>query len=251
MFTLPARDGLPDASHSTEHEDLQEAWRTFIKECESATEVKPATAGAKSEMSAFTAQVRLHVQASEDTIKRYVEGYASDKDFAFLGNHARKEGMQEDKFRAYHWSDNGLLYFEDADLKKRLCIPSNERQEVLKEVHDEAHESAHAGWERTLALLCDRFYWPSMHKDVTSYVQMCDPCQKIKHDRGAGKGFLQPLDIPMRPFDTISLDFVTGLPKSQGKNAALVIIDKLTKFAHFLPMTMTITASDMAVLIFG
>src|SRR5271156_5411830 len=106
-------------------------------------ETKSAATGAKPETSALMAQVRLHIQVSEDTVRRYVEGYASDKDFAFLGSRARKEGVQEDKFRAYHWSDNGLLYFEDADLTKRLCVPSNERQVILKEVHDEAHESAH------------------------------------------------------------------------------------------------------------
>jgi hypothetical protein len=199
-------------------------------------EARSVVAGLKPEMSAFAAQVRLHIQVSEDTIKRYVEGYASNKDFAFLGSRAQKEGIQEDKFRAYHWSDNGLLYFEDADLMKRLCMPSNERQVILKEVHDEAHESAHASWERTLALLRDRFYWPSMCKDITNYVRTCDPCQKIKHNRGAGKGFLQPLDIPIRPFNTISLDFVTGLPESQEKNAILVIVDKLTSYPRLQPL---------------
>src|SRR5271168_3234350 len=75
-------------------------------------------------------------------------------------------------------------------------------------------------------------------------------CGRATHDRGTGKGFLQPLDIPMRPFDTISLDFVTGLPESQRRNAVLVIVDKLTKFAHFIPTTTMVTASDTAALIF-
>src|SRR6266852_2477343 len=89
-----------------------------------------------------------------------------------------------------------------------------------------------------------------MKRDVTNYVRTCDPCQKIKHDRGAGMGYLQPLAIPIKPFDTISLDFITGLPLSNGKDAILVLVDKLTKFAHFVATTSNINASDTTVLIF-
>jgi hypothetical protein len=85
---------------------------------------------------------------------------------------------------------------------------------------------------------------------VTKYVHTCDPCQKIKHDRRAGVGFLQPLSIPHKPFDTISLDFVTGLPDSQGKDTILVLVDKLTKFALFIVTTMDVSADEMATLMF-
>ena len=81
-----------------------------------------------------------------------------------------------------------------------------------------------------------------MRRDVTNYVRTCDPCQKIKHDRGAGMGYLQPLAILGKPFDTISLDFITGLPLSNGKDAILVLVDKLTKFAHFIATTSKINA---------
>ena len=89
-----------------------------------------------------------------------------------------------------------------------------------------------------------------MRCDVTNYVCTCDPCQKIKHDRGMGMGYLQPLAIPGKPFDTISLNFITGLPLSNGKDAILVLVDKLTKFAHFITTTSNINAEETAVLIF-
>ena len=129
-----------------------------------------------------------------------------------------------------------------------MCVPETERNAILKEVHDEAHESAHAGWERTLASLRERFYWPSMRKDTTDYVHTCDPCQKIKHDRGSRKGYLHPLEIPGNPFDTITLDLITGIPESRQQNAVLVVVDKLTKYALFIA-TMT-EASKTAVLLF-
>jgi hypothetical protein len=83
-----------------------------------------------------------------------------------------------------------------------------------------------------------------MRADVTKYVLTCDPCQKIKHDQGAKSGFLQPLSIPATPFDTIMLDFVTGLPNSQGKDTILVVIDKLTKFALFFATNTDVTATE-------
>jgi hypothetical protein len=87
-----------------------------------------------------------------------------------------------------------------------------------------------------------------MQRDVMEYVHSCDPCQKIKHDRGVG--YLQPLVIPASPFDMISLDFITGLPESHGKNAILVVVDKLTKFAQFITTTVNITAEETATLLF-
>ena len=99
-------------------------------------------------------------------------------------------------------------------------------------------------------VLRDRFYWPRMRLDVTEYVRTCDPCQKIKHDRGARSGYLQPLAIPPSPFDTITLDLITGLPNSHDKNAILVVVDKLTKFAQFITTTSEVSALDTAALLF-
>ena len=89
-----------------------------------------------------------------------------------------------------------------------------------------------------------------MRRNITNYVCTCDPCQKIKHDCSAGMGYLQPLAIPGKPFDTISLDFITRLPLSNGKDAILVLVDKLTKFTHFIATMSNINVEDTAILIF-
>src|SRR6266852_3452739 len=99
------------------------------------------------------------------------------------------------------------MYFEDADGHVRLCVPSHECAALIRDVHDQAHESAHMGWECMLASLRPRYYWPLMRRNVISYVRTCDPCQKIKHDCGMGIGYLQLLSIPSKPFNTICLDF--------------------------------------------
>jgi hypothetical protein len=120
---------------------------------------------------------------------------------------------------------------------------------MIWEVHDSLHEGAHTGWEKTLAKLRDRFYWPSMWLDVIQYVQMCDPCQKVKHNRGAKVGYLHPLRILAMPFETISMDFVTRLPSSRGYNAILVVVDKFTKYGVFIPTKTTVDADGSAQLL--
>ena len=146
-------------------------------------------------------------------------------------------------------ADNGLLYFEDADSHLRLCVPGSERRAIVKAVHDEAHEGAHARWERTLASAREHFYWPRMSSDVKEYVSSCDLCQRIKHNRGMAAGFLQPLEIPAKPFEDISLDLITGLPKVDGRDAVLVVVDKLTKYAQFIATSTEVTALQTAKLL--
>ncbi|HEX9613546.1 MAG TPA: reverse transcriptase domain-containing protein [Candidatus Bathyarchaeia archaeon] len=262
-FVSPAREDLPSQTLSTEHEELQQLWHDFIKERELKADSYAVTAqapprrlskskGPSSQSIGRIATVpsNLHVHASQEFVLKFVEGYKNDKDFAPLITCTLEEPQDARKFRAYRIGNNGLLYFEDADHKARLCVPAVERANLIKEVHDCAHESAHAGWERTLAALRDRFYWPRMRSDVTDYVRSCDPCQKIKHDRGSGVGYLQPLEIPTNPYDHLTLDFITGLPLSHNKDAILVVVDKLTKYAHFIATTAEVTAEESAILLF-
>src|SRR5271170_181085 len=157
---------LVDGHLSTEHDELQNAWTTFLKDQELAVESKTvATRGADCQV-AFEAEKednepreelertedksrtdRLHVFADVSTINKFREGYKLDKDFSRLVQRSALEGYDVQKYRAYRLSSEGLLYFEDADSRIRLCVPSSERLKIIKEVHDEAHETAHAGWE--------------------------------------------------------------------------------------------------------
>ena len=150
----------------------------------------------------------------EEIVQRFLAGYHSDKDFASIIDRTQNKSLLEHKQCAYCLAANRLLYFEDADGGIRLCVPLTECMAVIKEVHDSTHESVHTGQEHTLASLRSRFYWPNLCCNVTNYVSSCNPCQRVKHDRGPQEGYLQPLTIPSKPFDTISLDFITGLPES-------------------------------------
>ena len=76
-----------------------------------------------------------------------------------------------------------------------------------------------------------------MKADLNRFDRECDACQRIKSETSVTTGLLQPLSIPTTPWTDVSLDFVEGLPKSQGFEVVLVVVDRLTKYVHFVPLS--------------
>lgn len=111
------------------------------------------------------------------------------------------------------------------------------------------HASAVAGHSRTKATyqrLKQHFYWKGLKKDVENFIQQCVVCQQAKHTHLPPAGLLQPLPIPEGVWQDISMDFIEGLPKSDGYSIILVVVDRLSKFAHFLPVKHPYTAPSIA-----
>ena len=119
------------------------------------------------------------------------------------------------------------------------------RKKLLAEFHD-SKLAGQSGVLRTYKRLAQQFYWPNMYKDVQDYVSTCAICQKTKSEALAPAGLLQPLPIPCQVWDDITLDFIEGLPMSHGKDTILVVIDRLTKYAHFMSLTHPFTARVVA-----
>jgi len=138
--------------------------------------------------------------------------------------------------------NNGLLMYNGL-----IWIPDNNtlRLRILRDHHD-AQAVGHPGQTRTLELVSRNFYWPGQRKYVHRYVDHCDTCHRIKPIRHAPCRLLKPLELPHRPWDTISTDFITSLPTSIRKNALWVIIDRLTKMGHFVACQDTMNPEDLA-----
>ncbi|THU89466.1 hypothetical protein K435DRAFT_677853, partial [Dendrothele bispora CBS 962.96] len=98
----------------------------------------------------------------------------------------------------YHYSGDGLLYFEDWNGNNRLCVPACLRAEVMAEVHDGKSESAHGGYHRCYNRLSSTYYWPRMSRELKQFIDSCNICQKSKPRRHAPLGLLQPIPIPER-----------------------------------------------------
>jgi hypothetical protein len=105
--------------------------------------------------------------------------------------------------------------------------------------------AGHFGVAKTFKLVSRDFWWPKMRKFITDYVTSCS-CAKSKTPRHKPFGLLKPLDVPERPWSSITTDFIVELPPSQGFNAISVWVCRFTKMAHFVPCTTNITADGMA-----
>ncbi|VFQ96036.1 unnamed protein product [Cuscuta campestris] len=127
---------------------------------------------------------------------------------------------------------DGLLLYNT-----RLCIGADSplRQVLLREYHD-TPTAGHAGVHRTFFRLATSFYWPRMRSEVRAYVAACHTCQTTKFSTQPPGGLLQPLPVPQQIWEDVTMDFITGLPPSRGSSVILVVVDRLSKYAHFGPL---------------
>jgi len=121
--------------------------------------------------------------------------------------------------------------------KNRLYIPKDEclRRTIMEAEHD-SKIAGHFRTYTTIGRVRANFYWPKMDENITEYVRSCDVCQRNNVIRHKKFGLLAPLEVPMRPWTAISMDFIVGLPKSDGYTKIWVIVDRFSKMAHLIPL---------------
>jgi hypothetical protein len=168
-----------------------------------------------------------------------------DEQYSRLLHQVQSDSRTDFKIR------DGLLYKEDNPSPPRLYIPDcSLRTDLLKEAHDSS-TSGHLGRDKTYELLSRTFYWPRMRKIVEEYVRSCPSCQVSKPSQRLPIGLLQPLDVPLRPWESVSVDFITHLPKTKlGHTSICVFVDRLTKMIIVEPTTDKVTAAEVATLYF-
>ena len=137
-------------------------------------------------------------------------------------NTREKEVVQAlEKNNGLTWEEDGVAYMDG-----RVYVPNNKelREEILREHHDPA-DIRHPGQHRMIELLKRTYWWPGLKKDVKTYIQGCFKCQqnKVQHQKKAGE--LYPLEIPQGLWQEISIDIIGLLPKSNGMDAIVVIVD--------------------------
>ena len=126
-----------------------------------------------------------------------------------------------------------------------LFVPASLRPKILHSCHDSVI-SDHPGQAGTYENLHQDFSWPSIQTYSHTYVKSCKICARIKNATHKPYGLLQPLDIPERPWQSISMDFITKLPPSHGYDAIWVICDRMTRAAHFIPICESMNAPELA-----
>jgi hypothetical protein len=129
----------------------------------------------------------------------------------------------------YIYMEKDSLWYKD---RLYLCKKSQLKQKLLLELHT-SPVGGHSGFLKTYHRVKMEFFWDGLKIDVQRFVAGCLVFQKNKVEKIKTPGILQPLAIPIQCWEEVSMDFITGLPKSEGKSVIMVIVDRLTKYAHF------------------
>ncbi|QRV74416.1 Retrotransposable element Tf2 protein [Ceratobasidium sp. AG-Ba] len=178
-----------------------------------------------------------------DIISMIREGLSDDKSLTTLiASTKKKEDLPPSirkQYDKYEWKEDLLWY------KGRIVIPENkEIRLAILEMHHDNPIAGHQGQARTLELISRRYYWPAMKQQVNRFVETCEICQRSKgHKHYAPQN---PLTIPQKPWEDIAYDFIVKLPESQGMDSILVVIDRFSRQAHFIPCLESTNAEGVA-----
>ncbi|CAJ2662068.1 unnamed protein product [Trifolium pratense] len=179
-----------------------------------------------------------HVQIRSTLVDDIKEAQSKDSDLV-----KTVDDVRNGKVSNFSVDFDGVLW-----LNSRLCVPNvgELRRKILEEAHHSSY-TIHPGSNKMYQDLREFYWWEGMKKDVADFVSKCLVCQQVKAEHQKPAGLLQPVEIPEWKWEDIAMDFVTGLPRTQkGYDSVWVIIDRLTKSAHFLPVKTTYTASQYA-----
>ncbi|GBG61225.1 hypothetical protein CBR_g19758 [Chara braunii] len=154
----------------------------------------------------------------------------------------------------YSLGDNGLVYWHGSQgTREPICFPSTGQLRVraVAEFHDQA-AAGHMGFHKTLARVSRLYVTPKRKDFVKDYVAECPTCQEVNSANHLPYGLLQPLPIPKGRWQSISMDFIGPLrpPTPRGHDAILVVVDRFTKRARFVPCRYAISAREVADIVF-
>jgi hypothetical protein len=184
------------------------------------------------QLGAITAStINLHEQLLTDLVKDYL----ADPEL-------RDEYLLPDDLK----KQDGLLY----NHLGKLVVPDGKLRMVLMHDYHDAITSGHLYIDKRLTNLQRAFTWPGMRRQLAAYISSCDQCQRNKASSRAPAGLLQPLEVPKEPWEHVSLDFILALPRSDGFDAILVNVDKLSKAMVMIQTVTTVTAKETARLYF-
>jgi hypothetical protein len=158
---------------------------------------------------------------------------------------AQKNDKKINEIRQLILEGRGKDFREDAE---GVVFPNVQsiRELILKEAHESAY-FIHPRSEKMYQDLKKRFWWYGMKREIAEHVAICDSCQRIKAEHQKPAGLLQPLRIPQWKWNEIGMDFVVGLPHTRaGYDSIWVVVDRLTKSAHFIPVKTSYNSAVLA-----
>jgi len=189
-------------------------------------------------------RVRIAAILLPDAIQeRFIYGYQHDQNLLSVLE-AIRQGKSKHPFLQLSQCEirDEYLYYRD-----RLYVPDDDelRATIVRLCHEDP-AAGHPGRARTYALLSREYYWKGMSSFVRRWVRNCYTCRRTKSFRIGYQGHLQPLPVPQKAWLDISMDFIVGLPESEGFDAIWVVVDRLTKMRHYIPCHSTDGSEELA-----
>jgi hypothetical protein len=169
-----------------------------------------------------------HLKLESIIIRRIIDAQKDDEGMKHI-----REKIMAGTAKCFKEDDQGVIWFNN-----RIVVPKNEelRQQILDEAHLSRY-SIHLGSTKMYHDLKQHYWWTKMKIEIARYVAKCDTCRRVKAIHMKTAGPLQSLPIPTWKWEDISMDFIVGLPRTtKGYDSIWVIVDRLTKIAHFLPV---------------
>jgi hypothetical protein len=157
--------------------------------------------------------------------------------------HEIEDFITEGRGPKFMEDEQGIIWF-----KNRICVPEIDslRETILKEAHDFDY-SIHPSCTKMYQDLMQKYWWYGLKRDVAAHVVVCDVCQRFKAEHQRLAGLLHPLKVPKWKWEEIGMNFITRLPcTSKGYDSIWVIVDRLTKVAHFIPVKITYKGCQLA-----
>jgi hypothetical protein len=150
--------------------------------------------------------------------------------------------VQDDRYKVV----DDIIYYKDHIY---LVLKSKLKEKIMKAMHD-TPINGNPGYFKTYRKIRERFSWKGLKYDVLRNVRECVTCQQNKVEQTHLARLLHPLPIPEKKWENISMEFITGLPKTRGRDCIYVVVDRLTNFTHFFSISSKYKATKVADLLF-
>jgi len=164
-------------------------------------------------------------------LEKIKKARSKDKDIVRVVEEMKKAKVKE--LRGNEWKIEEELVLKEG----KVYVPKDEelRAEVIQ-LHHDVPTVGYGGRWKTVELVTRNYWWPGVTRDIGRYVEGYDLCQRMKNRTEKVAGKLKLSEIPEKLWTHLTVDFITKLPVVAGKDAILVVCDRLSKMAHFVAM---------------
>jgi len=176
-----------------------------------------------------------------DLVEKIKKARSKDEDVIRVVEEMKKTGVKE--LRGNEWKIEEDLVLKEG---KVYVLKDEELRAEVIQLHHDVPAAGHGGRWKTVELVMRNYWWPGVTRDVGKYVEGYDLCQRMKNRTEEPAGKLKLSEVPKKPWSHLTVDFITKLPVVAGKDAVLVVCDRLSKMTHFVATTEGTSAEGLA-----